>query len=96
VFGSHPHDGNGVFVLVASSAQPLQAALSEDLNESPYRVRSVLRVQVSVAAVELQGAGGALLMQASMGGVDSRAVLYPVTQDLAFSVSTVRGGKVVP
>jgi hypothetical protein len=28
--------------------------------------------------------------------VDSRAVLYPVTQDLAFSVSTVRGGKVVP
>lgn len=56
----------------------------------------MLRVQVSVAAVELQGAGGALLMQASMGGVDSRAVLYPVTQDLAFSVSTVRGGKVVP
>ncbi len=67
----------------------LQAALAEDQNESPFRVKSVLRVQVAVAAVELQGTGGALLMQASMGGVDTRAVLYPQTQDLAFSVSTV-------
>lgn len=69
---------------------PLQDALAEDPNESPYRVRSVLKVQVSLAAVELQGAGGTLLMQASMCGVDSKAVLYPKTQDIAFSVSTVR------
>jgi hypothetical protein len=68
----------------------VQAALSEDATVSPYRVRSVLRVQVSVAAVELQGANGMLLMQASMGGVDTRTVLYPQTQDIAFSVSTVR------
>lgn len=71
------------------AAVSLQAALSEDQNESPFRVKSVLRVQVSVATVELQGAGGALLMQGSMGGVDTRAVLYPQTQDIAFSVSTV-------
>jgi len=68
---------------------PLQDALSEDPNLSPYRVRSVFKVQVSLAAVELQGAGGTLLMQASMSGVDSKAVMYPKTQDIAFSVSTV-------
>lgn len=72
---------------------PPQAALSEDANESPYRVRSVLRVQVSVAAVELQSAGGTLLMQASMGGVDTRTVLYSQTQDIALSVSTVSAGR---
>lgn len=67
-----------------------QAALSEGHDESPFQVKAVLRVQVSVAAVELQSASGGLLMQASMGGVDSRTVMYPVTQDIAFSVSTVR------
>lgn len=68
----------------------LQAALSEDPNETPYRVKCVLGLQVQVGAVELQGADGILLMQASMGGLDSKAVLYPQTQDIAFSVSTVR------
>lgn len=52
-------------------------------------VKSILTVQVEVAAMELQEGSGQLIMQAALGGVDSRVVAYPHTQDVTFAVMKV-------
>lgn len=67
----------------------LQAALGEDQKDTPYTVKAVLQLQVVVAALELQDSSGKLLLQAAMGGVDSKVVSYPQAMDVAFCVAKV-------
>lgn len=67
----------------------MQAALGEDQRDTPSTVKSIMTVQVEVAAMQLQEGSGRLIMQAAMGGVDSRIVAYRETQDVTFSVSKV-------
>eukprot|EP00775_Hariotina_reticulata_P007140 gene7140-7355_t len=78
-----PEEWNKLEDLVTEQA----AALGEDQKDTPYTVKAIMQLQVVVAALELQDTSGNLLLQAAMGGVDSKVVSYPQTMDVAFCVA---------
>jgi hypothetical protein len=68
-----------------------QAALGEEQQaDTPMTVKTVLRLEVMVAALELQDSSGRLLVQAAMHGVDGRALAYPNTHDVTLGVTKAR------
>eukprot|EP00879_Flechtneria_rotunda_P014384 GHRR01015031.1.p1 GENE.GHRR01015031.1~~GHRR01015031.1.p1 ORF type:complete len:739 (+),score=279.88 GHRR01015031.1:222-2438(+) len=62
------------------------AALGEE-QDTPYTVRTILRVHVDMAAVELRDDDSRLLVQGAMHGVDSGVTSYPKTTELKFAVA---------
>jgi hypothetical protein len=69
-----------------------EAALSKTDDDTPYTVRLRLGVVVDVAAVELQGASGVLLMQGSLDAVEGCVTSYPVTNDITLKMGMVSLG----
>jgi hypothetical protein len=66
-----------------------EAVLSKTDDDTPYTVRMRLGVVVDVAAVELQGASGVLLMQGSLDAVEGCVTSYPVTSDITLKMGMV-------
>ena len=84
-----PTLGSDEWLTLEKALEEQEAALATEVKETPMTVKLRVKAVVEVAAVELQGADGTLLLQGSLSGVNTAFIAYPTTTDLYLDVAMV-------
>jgi vacuolar protein sorting-associated protein 13A/C len=86
-----PTLGADEWLALEKTLEEQEAALATAVKETPMTVKLRVKAVVEVAAVELQGADGTLLLQGALSGVNTAFTAYPTTTDLYLDVAMVSG-----